>query len=97
MGQGKGVVASFWLVSENSGSWSFLQLVPVNQGVIASFLQGVGASFRLVPVNQGVVASFWLVLENSGSWCFLQVGACKSGGWCLLPVGAGEFGSWCFL
>jgi hypothetical protein len=30
MGQGKGVVASFWLVSEN---------------------QGVGASFRLEPVN----------------------------------------------
>jgi hypothetical protein len=26
MGQGKGVVASFWLVSENSGSWIFLQV-----------------------------------------------------------------------
>jgi hypothetical protein len=28
MGQGKGVVASFWLVSlvENTGSWSFLQV-----------------------------------------------------------------------
>jgi hypothetical protein len=26
MGQGKGVVASFWLVPENTGSWSFLQV-----------------------------------------------------------------------
>jgi hypothetical protein len=26
MGQGKGVVASFWLVLENTGSWSFLQV-----------------------------------------------------------------------
>jgi hypothetical protein len=57
--------------------------VPVNQGVIASFwlvsrrIQGVGASFRLVPVNQGVGASFQLVLEN---W---EVGASYE---CILDI-----------
>jgi hypothetical protein len=50
--------------------------------------QGVGSSFRLVPINQGVVASFWLVQENSGTCSFLQFGSYKSGGWCLLLVAA---------
>jgi hypothetical protein len=32
MGQGKGVVVSFWLVSENSESWSFLQVGALESG-----------------------------------------------------------------
>jgi hypothetical protein len=77
----QGVIASFWLVSENSGSWSFLQVgASVNQGVGSGWcrrIQGVVASFRLVPVNQGVGASFQLVLEN------LEVGASYE---CILDI-----------
>jgi hypothetical protein len=45
IGKGKGVVASFWLVPENSGNCSFLQVGYVNQGVLTSF--------RLVSNNTG--------------------------------------------
>jgi hypothetical protein len=83
MGQGKGVVASFWLVSENSGSWCFLQVGACKSGGCSLLLVGARelrelvASFRLVPVNQGVGASFQLVLEN------LEVGASYE---CILDI-----------
>jgi hypothetical protein len=77
MGQGKGIVVSFRLEPKNIGSWS-------------RRIEGVGASFRLEPINQGVIASFHLDPENTGSHTFLQVGACKSRGRSLLPFGARE-------
>ena len=40
--------------------------------------QGVGASFRLEPVNQGVGASFQLVLVKLGGCILLLVGTHKS-------------------
>jgi hypothetical protein len=84
-GQGKGFIASFWLESKNIGSWSFLQVGACKSGghslltVGVGEHKGVGASFRLEPVNQGVGASFQLDLENLGSYSFLHVGACKQG------------------
>jgi hypothetical protein len=44
MGQGKGVVASFWLVPENSGSWSFLQVGACKSGGHSLLLVGARES-----------------------------------------------------
>jgi hypothetical protein len=48
MGQGKGVVASFRLVSENSGSWSFLQVGACKSGGHSLLLVGARELRELV-------------------------------------------------
>jgi len=69
-------------VSENLGSWSFLQVGACKSG-----------GFNLLPIGARELKE--LVLPSG--WCLLPVGAIEFGNWCLLPVGAIEFGNWCFL
>jgi hypothetical protein len=65
MGQGKGVVASFWLVPENSGSWSFLQVGACKSGVVASFW--------LEPENTGSWSFLQVGACKLGGWSLLPV------------------------
>jgi hypothetical protein len=66
MGQGKGVVASFWLVPENSGSWSFLQVGACKSG---------GRSLLLVGAREHTGS--WSFLQvgacKLGGWSLLPV------------------------
>jgi hypothetical protein len=65
MGQGKGVVASFWLEPKNTGSWSFLQVGACKSGGVASFW--------LEPENIGSCSFLQVGACKLGGWSLLPV------------------------